>query len=127
MTMFSFVAPLARETAEELSKSLGNRTIQSGSISTGKGNSTSIQMIGRPLMTPDEIINMQIGTFVLMKAGKLPVKVKLNIFSNYLPKRELYIERAESSIMQEIPYLTSDKIKSYVTRKQSTLSKGMFD
>ena len=40
------------ETAQVMSKSLGSRTVQSGSISKGKDNtSQSLQMMERPLMT----------------------------------------------------------------------------
>ncbi len=127
MTMFSYVSPSSRETAEELSKTLDNETVKSGSVSTGKGNTTSIQMMGKALMSPGQIINMPQGTFVLMKAGNLPAKMKLALFSNYLPKIEPYTETKENTIMLDISYLTSDKIRNYVTRQKSKLSKGMFD
>ena len=43
--------------AEVLSKNLGNKTVMSGSISRGKNDpSQSLQMIQRPLMTPDELV-----------------------------------------------------------------------
>ena len=127
MTMFSFVSPSSRETAEELSLTLDTQTVQSGSISSGRGNSTSLQMISRRLMTPGEIITMPLGTFVIMKAGNLPVKVKLNIYSSYLPRVKPYTDRIHNDGMHEIAYLTGDKVRSYVTRQQSKLTRGMFD
>ena len=127
MTMFSFVSPSSRETAEELSLTLDTQTVQSGSISSGRGNSTSLQMISRRLMTPGEIITMPLGTFVIMKAGNLPVKVKLQIFSSYLPQVKPYTDRIHNDGMHEIAYLTGDKVRSYVTRQQSKLTRGMFD
>ena len=49
----------ASQTAVELSKALGSRTVMSGSISRGKNDpSQSLQMIERPLMTPDELKSM---------------------------------------------------------------------
>ena len=44
--------------AEVLSKALGSRTVMSGSVSKGGGKdsaSRSLQMMERPLMTPDEL------------------------------------------------------------------------
>ena len=41
--------------AEVLSKTLGERTVQTGSVSKGKDTSKSLQMTGRALMTPDEL------------------------------------------------------------------------
>ena len=47
-TIFGGFAPQS-QTAEVLSKALGNQTVQSGSFNKGKDRSTSIQMMGRPL------------------------------------------------------------------------------
>ena len=53
----------------------------SGSVNRGKDNSSqSIQMIERPLMTPDELKNLPKGTFVVMKTAFHPMKVKLKLF-----------------------------------------------
>ena len=53
---------------EILSKALGNKTVLSGSISRGKNDpSQSLQMIGRPLMTPDELKALPKGHFILAK------------------------------------------------------------
>lgn len=127
MTMFTYVSPSSRGTAEELSKTLGNRTIKAGSVSTGHGNTSSIQMIGRPLMTADEIINMPKGHFVLMKAGNAPVQLRLAYWMNYLPKRDMYVEKDAGTQLLKISYLTGEKIRSHVTRQQAQLSRGMFD
>ena len=63
------------------SKSLGSRTVQSGSVSKGKDSgSQSLQMIERPLMTPDELKSMPKGQFIVMKTGAYPMKVKLKLF-----------------------------------------------
>ena len=53
----------------------------SGSVSRGKNDPTqSLQMIERPLMTPDELKSMPKGQFVVMKTGFYPMKVKLKLF-----------------------------------------------
>ena len=80
LTIFGGFAPNS-ETAQVMSKSLGSRTVQSGSISKGKDNaSQSLQMIERPLMTPDELKSMPKGQFIVMKTGAHPMKVKLKLF-----------------------------------------------
>lgn len=127
MTMFTYVSPNSRHTAEELSKTLGSQTILSGSVSSGKTTSTNLSMIGRPLMTPDEIINMKPGQFIVMKAGARPAKMQLPLYFGYLPKFGHYAPVPPKSPIQKIKYLTGDKIKGYVTRQKSRLSKGMFD
>ena len=80
LTIFGGFAPNS-ETAQAMSKSLGSRTAQSGYISKGKDNgSQSLQMIERPLMTPDELKSMPKGQFIVMKTGVHPMMVKLKLF-----------------------------------------------
>ena len=78
-TIFGGFAPNS-QTAEVMSKSLGSRTAQTGYISKGKESSQSLQMIERPLMTPDELKSMPKGEFIVMKTGAHPMKVKLKLF-----------------------------------------------
>ena len=78
-TIFGGFAPNS-QTAEVMSKSLGSRTAQTGYISKGKESSQSLQMIERPLMTPDELKSMPKGQFIVMKTGAHPMKVKLKLF-----------------------------------------------
>lgn len=80
LTVFGGFAPNS-ESAEKLSKSLGSRTVQSGSISHSKNDpSRSLQMIERALMTPDELKSLPKGTFIVTKTGFYPMKVKLKLF-----------------------------------------------
>lgn len=80
LTIFGGFAPNSTS-AEILSKSLGSRTVMSGSVSKSKNDSSqSLQMIERPLMTPDELKSLSKGTFVVMKTGFYPMKVKLKLF-----------------------------------------------
>lgn len=80
ITMFGGFAPNS-SSAEVLSKALGSRTVMSGSVSRSKNDpSQSLQMIERPLMTPDELKSMPKGQFVVMKTGVHPMRVKLKLF-----------------------------------------------
>ena len=82
-TIFGGFAPNS-QTAERLSKALGSRTVLSGSVSKGKNDpSQSLQMIERPLMTPDELKSLPKGTFVVMKTGVHPMQTKLNLFLDW--------------------------------------------
>ena len=83
LTIFGGFAPNSTS-AEVLSKALGSRTALSGSVSRGKNDpSQSLQMIERPLMTPDELKSMPKGQFVVMKTGAHPMKVRLKLFFNW--------------------------------------------
>lgn len=80
LTVFGGFAPNS-ESAQTLSKALGSKTVLSGSVSQSKSDpSRSLQMIERPLMTPDELKVLPKGTFVVTKTGFYPMKVKLKLF-----------------------------------------------
>ena len=82
-TIFGGFAPNSK-TAEELSRSLGSYTVQSGSISRSKGeNSQSLQMAERALMTPDELKSIPKGEFVVMKTGSHPMRTRLRLFLDW--------------------------------------------
>ena len=79
LTIFGGFAPNS-QSAEILSKALGEQTVQSGSVSTGKEKSQSLQMIGRPLMTVDELKSMPKGQFIVMKTGTHPMISPLKLY-----------------------------------------------
>lgn len=56
-----------------MSKALGSRTVLSGSVSRSSHDpSQSLQMMERPLLTPDELKSMPKGQFVVMKTAVTP-------------------------------------------------------
>lgn len=79
LTIFGGFAPNS-QSAEVLSKALGEQTVQSGSVSCGKEKSQSLQMIGRPLMTVDELKSMPKGQFIVMKTGSHPMISPLKLY-----------------------------------------------
>ena len=82
-TIFGGFAPNS-QTAEILSKALGNQTVQGGYISKAKdGVNQSLQMMGRPLMTPDELKAIPKGSFVVMKTGTNPMRTRLRLFLDW--------------------------------------------
>lgn len=123
LTVFGGFAPNS-QSAEVLSKALGEQTILSGSISTGKDNrSKSLQMIGRPLMTTDELKSMPKGQFIVMKTGTHPMISPLKLFFQWgisfeytyqLPDRAkrtvIYMSKGELLREIEVKYPQEEKI-----------------
>ena len=80
VTLFGGFAPNSG-TAEAMSKALGSRTVLSGSVSRSSHDpSQSLQMMERPLLTPDELKSMPKGQFVVMKTGCHPMRTRLKLF-----------------------------------------------
>ena len=80
LMVFGGFAPNS-ESAERLSQAMGYRTAMSGSVSQSKDSpSRSLDMIERPLMSPDELKTLPKGTFIVTKTGFHPIKVKLKLF-----------------------------------------------
>lgn len=80
ITLFGGFAPNS-SSADTLSKALGSRTVMSGSVSRSKNDpSESLQMMERPLLTPDELKSLPKGDFVVMKTGVHPMRVHLKLF-----------------------------------------------
>ena len=74
----------AGDTAEQVSRQLGEQTVMTGSVSRGKSDpSRSLQMMGRRLMTPDELKSMPKGQFIVMKTGRHPMLSKLRLFLDW--------------------------------------------
>ena len=82
LTIFGGFAP-GSETADTLSKDLGNQTVLSGSVSKGKESSRSLQMIARPLMTADELKSMEKGSLITMRTGMHPMKTTFRLFLDW--------------------------------------------
>ena len=100
-TIFGGFAPNS-QTAEVLSKALGNRTVLSGSVSRGKNDpSQSLQMMERPLLTPDELKYIPKGNFIVQKTGQHPMRTRLRLFLEWgITFEEPYIvpERADRAV-----------------------------
>ncbi len=78
--LFGGFAPNS-SSAEVLSKALGSRTVLSGSVSRSKNDpAQSLQMIERPLLTPDELKSLPKGEFIVMKTGVHPMRTRLKLY-----------------------------------------------
>lgn len=108
-SLFSGFAPTS-ETAKILSEALGQRTVLSGSITKGKNDpSQSLQMIGRPLMTPDELKSLKKGCFIVTKTGVSPMQTRLQLFTKWgITFDEPY--RIPEQVTRKVRYADKDKL-----------------
>lgn len=119
-TIFGGFAPNS-ESAEVLSKSLGSKTVMSGSISRGKNDpSQSLQMIERRLMTPDELKAMPKGNFVVSKTGTHPMKTRLKLFLKWGITFEEPYEISEKSA-RKVSYADKQEIEEEIVRRSMCL------
>lgn len=107
LTIFGGFAPNS-SSAEILSRALGEQTVLSGSVSHGRDKSQSLQMIGRPLITTDELKSMPKGQFIVMKTGTHPMISKLKLYFKW-------------GILFEEEYILADKIERlarYISKEE---------
>lgn len=115
--LFGGFAPNS-ESAEVLSKALGNKTVLSGSISKGKNDpSQSLQMIQRPLMTPDELKSLPKGRFILAKTGCHPMRTELRLFFKWgIEFEEEY--KAEQHAARMVSYADRQALEQEILNRQ---------
>ena len=115
-TIFGGFAPNS-QTAEVLSKALGNRTVMSGSISRGKNDpGQSLQMIQRPLMTPDELKSIPKGQFIVMKTGTHPMRTRLRLFLEWgITFGEPYLLPEKSA--RTVAYASRQELEAAILRR----------
>ncbi len=113
LTIFGGFAPNS-ETAQVLSKSLGNRTVMSGSISRGKNDpSQSLQMMERPLLTADELKSLPKGNFVIMKTGENPMRTVLRLFLDWgISFGDPYVMEEKSH--RKVAYADKEKLEENI-------------
>ncbi len=117
-TIFGGFAPNS-QTAEVLSKAMGSRTVMSGSVSRGKNDpSQSLQMMERPLMTPDELKSIPKGSFVVMKTGTHPMRTKLRLFLDWgIRFGESYT--VEEKANRKVVYADKQALEENIVRKHT--------
>ena len=115
LTIFGGFAPNS-QSAEVLSKALGEQTVLSGTVSHGRDKSQSLQMIGRPLMTPDELKSMPKGQFIVMKTGTHPMISPLKLYFKWgIEFEEPYV--LEDKGARKVTYMSKDGLMREVEMK----------
>lgn len=109
------------QTAERISKSLGEKTILSGSISKGRGEaSRSLQMISAPVMAANDLKELPKGVFLVSRTGMHSFRSKLKLFVEWgitFNKQE-YCK--EINAIRKVAYTDRTKIQNAIlsSRKQ---------
>lgn len=117
-TVFGGFAPNS-DSAQILSKALGSQTVMSGSVSRGKNDpSQSLQMIERPLMTPDELKSMPKGHFVVTKTGSYPMRTRLKLFLEWGITFGKPYEIAEQSA-RKVEYADRHTLEAEIIRRNA--------
>ena len=116
-TIFGGFAPNS-QTAETLSKALGSRTVLSGSVSQGKESSQSLQMMERPLMTPDELKSIPKGEFVVMKTGTHPMRTRLRLFLDWGITFDPDGYRMPERAARKISYVNRDELARNIQNRR---------
>lgn len=121
-TIFGGFAPNS-ESAEILSKSLGNKTVMSGSVSRGKNDpSQSLQMIRRSLITPDELKTLPKGNFIVTKTGSYPMRTILKLFLEWGIKFEKVYAIEEKSA-RKVAYADRRELEEEIIKRHIAVKK----
>lgn len=117
LTVFGGFAPNS-ETAEVMSKNLGEQTILSGSVTQStKDGSRQLQMSSRALMTVDELKTMPKFHFIIAKTGVNPMKTKLDLFFKWgiALDDEYEVDKKE---VREVHYAGKDELMYEIDRRE---------
>ena len=118
-TIAGAFGPLSQD-AEFISKQLGNRTAQTGSVTTdGKtgDQSSTQQMMEVPLMAPNELREMPKGEFVLLKTFCRSTKTHMPLFTDWGIKLEDKYQVPTRDI-REIPYQDVNELIAKLKRER---------
>ena len=117
LTVFGGFAPNS-ETAEVMSKNLGEQTILSGSVTQSKNDgSKSLQMMSRPLMTVDELKTMPRFHFIIAKTGCNPMKTKLDLFFKWGIELDNEYE-ADAGNVRKVHYAGKDELIAEIEKRE---------
>lgn len=123
--LFGGFAPNS-ESADILSRALGNKTVMSGSISRGKNDpSQSLQMMQRPLMTPDELKTLPKGNFILAKTGCCPMRTKLPLFLKWGIRFEKPFEVKECAV-RKVAYADRFELEQEIMNRRCAYDEDDF-
>jgi len=106
------------ESAERISKSMGSRTVMSGTVTRGKGSaSQQLQMTHRPLMSADELKSMKKGSFIVLKTGARPFISKLKLFFKWgiqFDEADPYMTPSHAA--REVKYADKARIEAAIVK-----------
>lgn len=126
ITMNSALPATDDEWRKKTSERLGTKTIKTGSVNygnssktlsptTNQSKSTTYSMMKRELLTPDELIRLPIGTWIVIETGKFPCKMKM-ILAKELFEITMQNNFIENEIV-EIKTLNYEKLKKTLSKE----------
>ena len=111
------MSPSAQDTAASISKMLGDETILTGSTSRSDGKTTSShQLMGRPLLSPAQMVRFQRDTWIVEKAGYAPMKTHLEGYWKYLTLTEKDAAEEPENSYQEVRLLSVADLQQALQR-----------
>ncbi len=120
-TIAGAFGPLSQD-AEFISKQLGSRTAQTGSVTTdgktGEQSSTQ-QMMEVPLMAPNELREMPKGEFVLLKTFCRSTKTHMPLFTEWGIMLEEKYSMPERAI-REVKYMDVPELMKKLSRRPAS-------
>lgn len=99
------------DSTDVVSKALGSRTVQAGTVAHGKQNSENLQMTGRPLMSPDELRLMPKGSYIRLQAGRRPSIFQTRYYTDWgicFPEGSEF--RMSDKPPRAVPYASRDSV-----------------
>lgn len=81
-----------------------------------------MQMVARPLITPDELKVMPKGSFIVAKTGVHPMQVQLRLFLDWGIRFEKPYEVPEK-VQRPVAYATKDALELAIQSRQIKLPK----
>lgn len=124
LTVFGGFAPNS-ETAEVMSKNLGEQTILSGSVTQSKNTgSKSLQMMSRALMTADELKTLPKFHFIIAKTGCNPMRTKLDLFFKWGIELDDAYE-ADKNEVREVHYAGKDALIAEIEKREGYVAPPM--
>lgn len=112
-------SPLSKG-AEEVSRALGNQTVQSGSVSHSSNgmmntsDSMNFQMIQAPLMTAEQILHMPEGQWILMKTRRYPMLTTMKRYNEWDIKLDAPF-RMQENAARRVKYASEQELFESVT------------
>lgn len=136
--IFGGFSPMS-DTAVTFSKLLGNQTVAAGSVSTnnregrslfgsGSNSSRSVNMIARPLMTPDELQLLPFGKWVVNRRGSHPFianmprydKWGIRLEAPYISETREYVPTVYAKLDDVIRTIKEGKWRQTVQEKRES-------
>jgi type IV secretion system protein VirD4 len=122
--VFGGLAPLSKS-GEDLSRALGNQTVQSGSVSRSGGmdrsnSSRSLQMVQRPLLTAEEIKTLEQNKWILMKSRCHPLISIMKRYNEWGIELDCPFQMTEDSA-RRVKYADKDELRNAVLKKYPTM------